>query len=383
MDASYYQNKDKKWIASISLGKDQFGKRKRKVFYGDTKSEVESKANTFIFEYTTGEYIEPNKKSFINFLNEYYDIYKSTWEDTTKSLYRMYIDVHFAPYFCDMKLADVKPVELDKFYREKMTKERTIKANVFGKTVDKTLKPMSINSAIKLNKFAKAAFNYAVKNNMIKVNPASRVSLGKPVKYSPKVYNEDQFLALLDVVSGKDDEVPIILGAGCGLRRGEIFGLKWKNVDLTKRTITIENTKVRFDKYTEKKPKTETSRRTIAAPQYVINVLRLHKVKSKKSQPDDYVITKWKPNAYSERFKKLLKDKDLPPIRLHDLRHYNAVIMMKRGISDKVAADRLGHANVSTLRKVYQHVLKDMDENAANEIDITFTNKNSQQASNT
>jgi len=55
--------------------------------------------------------------------------------------------------------------------------------------------------------------------------------------------------------------------------------------------------------------------------------------------------------------------------------------MMKKGIPDKVAADRLGHANVSTLRKVYQHVLKDMDQNAASELDDMFVNKNSQEAS--
>lgn len=65
----------------------------------------------------------------------------------------------------------------------------------------------------------------------------------------------------------------------------------------------------------------------------------------------------------------------LPHIRLHDLRHYNAVIMCKYGVSDKVAAERLGHSQVSTLRNVYQHVLKDMDKTAAEEIDMMFTKR--------
>lgn len=66
-------------------------------------------------------------------------------------------------------------------------------------------------------------------------------------------------------------------------------------------------------------------------------------------------------------------------IRLHDLRHYNAVIMMKYGISDKVAAERLGHSDVATLRNVYQHVLEDMDEKAADEINKTFRKQCSHQ----
>ncbi|MBB2181448.1 tyrosine-type recombinase/integrase [Lachnospiraceae bacterium MD1] len=65
----------------------------------------------------------------------------------------------------------------------------------------------------------------------------------------------------------------------------------------------------------------------------------------------------------------------LDHIRLHDLRHYNAIIMLRSGIPDKVAAERLGHTNVQTLREVYQHVLKDMDEAAAKMINNAINPK--------
>lgn len=165
----------------------------------------------------------------------------------------------------------------------------------------------------------------------------------------------------------------------CGFRRGEIFGLSWKGIDTKAKTITIEKTTVRFKEYKDKSPKNDTSRRTIVVPDYVIETLRLYRAKKKKLAPNDKVITRWKPGSYSERFKKLLIKFDLPLIRLHDLRHYNAVVMMNRGIPDRVAADRLGHANVTTLRKVYQHVLTDMDESAADQINSSFTRKNSHQ----
>ena len=206
---------------------------------------------------------------------------------------------------------------------------------------------------------------------MLKSNPADKVKLGKKEKYLPTVYNEDQFLQLLEFVSGTDDELPIILGGGCGLRRGEIFGLYWRNIDLRTGHITIKQTSVRFKDNLEKSPKNDSSCRTFKAPQYVIDILEMYKRKNN-GKANQRVITRWKPGTYSERFGILLKRFNLPHIRLHDLRHYNAVIMCKYGVSDKVAAERLGHSQVSTLRNVYQHVLQDMDQTAAEEIDLMF-----------
>lgn len=370
MRGSVYQRKDGKWVGAIDLGKDVFGKRSRKVVYGDSQSDVEDKINTLLFEIKTGDYTDPKKDTLISFLNDYYDACASKWEETTKALYKMYIVVHFAPYFKEMKLVDVKPIVLDKFYNYKLNHEE-IK--------NKKAVKMSVNTVRKLNTFLKAAFNYAISNKMLRDNPSDHVMLPKKAEYKPNVYTEKQFSNLLDVVSGTDDEIPIILGAGCGFRRGEIFGLYWRDIDLMNKTISIKTTNVRFNKYTEKKPKTETSNRTIIVPGYVLEVLRLYKIRSIHSLSDDKVISRWKPGAYSERFGKLLDKHGLSHIRLHDLRHYNAVIMMKNGVPDKVAAERLGHANVSTLRKVYQHVLTDMDESAANEINNMFENKNSPQ----
>ncbi|OYO51433.1 hypothetical protein CG709_19740 [Lachnotalea glycerini] len=123
-------------------------------------------------------------------------------------------------------------------------------------------------------------------------------------------------------------------------------------------------------------PKNETSKRTIIAPDYVIDTLRDYYERKNNPPKLENIITRWKPQSLSEMFSNLLKKHNLDQIRLHDLRHYNAVIMLHNGISDKVAAERLGHSNVSTLREVYQHVLKEMDEEAANKINesISFVN---------
>ena len=379
----YQRNSDGRWVGYVVIGEPKNGKRApRKYVYGENEKETWDKVHELMYQLQTGEYIAPSKDSLIEFLKEYhrvcagYDMWnpkskrpdKAKWEETTAELYKMYIDVHFEPYFKDMKLADIKAITLDNFYNNKLSTEREHEVRQGKKIVKEKLPPLSENTVIKLHKFLKAAFHYAVVNEKIKKNPADGVKTISIKKYKPTVYSEEQFLRLLEAVYGKDEEIPVILGAGCGLRRGEMLGLKWKNVDFKNKTITIETTKVNFTKVITKDPKTETSARTIIAPDYVIDILYNYYILKNQPDAESNIITRWGPKSLSDRFRKLLKEHNLEHIRLHDLRHYNAVIMLKSGIPDKVAAERLGHANVQTLREVYQHVLQDMDEAAAKKI---------------
>lgn len=381
----YKRSSDGLWMGSVELTSTN-GKRNRKVFSSKSERTVRRKVGKFVYEVENGEYIQPSKDSLISFLKRYHNIntgcdmwkddYKypenSKWALSTAELYQMYIDVHFEPYFNNKKLLSIKPIDLDEFYNYKLTTPREfdfLLAN--GKTEKRTQPPISNNTVLKLNAFLKSAFNYAIKNNLLKYNPADRVSLKKKEKYVPTIYNEKQFKELLDHVEDTDDEIPILLAGGCGLRRGEIFGLHWANVNFKTGYIEIINTKAGFRTITDKNPKNESSTRVFKAPDYIIETLKNYK-KKKNGKDDDKVITRWKPKTYTERFGQLLERFKMPHIRLHDLRHYNAVIMMKYGVSDKVAAERLGHSQVTTLREVYQHVTKDLDEKAADSINEMF-----------
>lgn len=368
--SSVFLNKQGYWVAQIDMPNNEKGKRSRKAFYGKTEKEAREKMYKFIFDYENGDYIVESKDTLVAFLNDYYSISKSRWQPTTRELYKMYINSHFKPYFGQTKLKDIKPITLDEFYNSRMDKCREIKkeVNINGniKEITLTFKPISMNTALKLNSFLKSAFAYAVKNDYIKKNPAENVSLTKKKRYTPIVFTESNFKGLREITKGTDDEIPILLAAACGFRRGEIFGLCWGDINFKDNTIKIERTDVRFVTDVEKSPKNETSKRKIKAPTQVMEKLKCSKPSD--ASDDDKIITKWKPQSYSEHFKKLLTKHGFPEIRFHDLRHFNAVIMLKYGVSDKVAAERLGHAQVSTLRNIYQHVLTDMDESAANEI---------------
>lgn len=383
----YQRSSDKRWVGVAEVKTEPGAKRNRKVVYGKSEGEVWEKVNLLAYELQTGEYVAPSKETLVGYLKSYhgvcagYDAWdnasvrpeKAKWDETTAELYKMYIDVHFEPYFKDIKLKDIKPSTLDTFYNYKITSKRKYEVKQGKKTVTLTRNPLSINTVIKLNKFLSAAFNYAVANDLIKKNPTKGVVLDSPERFIPTIYDKEKFLNLLEVVYGKDEEVPVILGAGCGLRRGEMCGLTWGNVDFERKVITIVKNRVRFTKDITKDPKNEKSQREIIAPDYVIDTLQRHYYTQGRPPKSERVITRWKPQSLSKMFTKLLKKNGLEPIRLHDLRHYNATIMLKNKISDKVAAERLGHSNVSTLREVYQHVLEEMDEEAANMINESIT----------
>ena len=353
MGSIYKRKSDGKWVGSVFLGTDDYGKKMRKVVYGKTEKEVKKKVNQIEFEINNGLYVKDTKDTLIGFLNEYIKLKMESakpWAQTTESLYKMYVRVHFEPYFKDKRLDKVKPIDIDKFYSYK-------------------LEDLDGNTVIKLHKFLNAAFNFGLKKDMVKYNPCFKADPPEFTEYVPNVYNTDQFLKLWDYVQDKYDRVPIALGAGAGLRRGEIFGLCWKNVDFKKNMITIEQTRVRFDKVIEKDPKTKKSARTISVPDYVIDTLRSY-MKEKQVINQNERILDVTPTWYSQRFGELLAKFGLPKTRLHDLRHFNATLMMNSGVPDKVAAERLGHADTTMLKRVYQHVQTSADKNASDKLNI-------------
>ena len=351
MEGTVCKRKDGRWVGAIYVPTDN-GKRKRKYVYGKTRKETRIKLNKLIYEVENGLFKQTNETTLVSLMNEWYSIHSKKVANTTAELYRMYIDKHISPKLGKLKLKEITPLILDKFYVEKL----------------ETLSP---NSVKKLHKFLKQVLGYAQKNNIITTNPTNNVNPPKVKKYKPKIFTEKDFEKLFISVTGTFDELPIMLAGCLGMRRGEIFGLRWNDIDFDNTTITIDNTLVRYSQYLEKDPKSEASKRTIMVPSFII--LRLQEYYNSLTAviDSDKVCTKYKPGYYSQRFPKLLDKFGLPHIRFHDLRHYNAIIMLKYGISDKVGSARLGHSE-TVLKSTYQHILNEMEQEASDTLSEAF-----------
>jgi len=356
-----FKDKNGRWRGRVELPRGKDGKRDKKEFYGDTKlsdakqeKELWSRVNALQYEIDNNLYMNESDATLEEYLKEWYKVYTVDLAETTRELYKLYIDKHVIPSEIGrLKIKKLLPMQLQEFYNAK------IESGLSGKTVGK------------LHSFLNLALKDAMKNRIIKYNPCDGVNKPKSKKFKPTIYNEQDFDKLLSVTKGTFDEVVIMLAGVCGFRRGEIFGIRLQDIDFKEYRISISETMVRMNSdWIIKDPKSETSKRSIRVPGFVIDVISDY-LKTIKIVPER-ICGQYKPSSYSQHFKKMLYNHGLPHIRLHDLRHFNATMMMKYGVRDTIAAGRLGHSQVDMTRK-YQHSSSDMDSEASLVIEGIFT----------
>jgi integrase len=333
----------------------------RKEFCRKDKNEVQRLVNEMEYQINNNIFVNPGKATIESFLKEWIIIYNKNRAVTTQSLYQMYVDKHIVPGIGPVMFKELKPIHIQNFINTLMESG--------SKMPNKEGEPLKGKTVLKIISLLNRSLDDAVRNRLILVNPCAAIQKPKKEKYSPKIYTEKDMSKLLELVKGTFDEICIVLAGYVGLRRGEVFGLRWTDIDSKKYTITVKNTITRFDKYVEKGPKSESGERTIKVPKFVIDLMESYKTSQK--IVSIRVCDKFKPDAYTKHFKKLLIDNKLPIIRFHDLRHFNGTIMMKYHIPDVVAAGRLGHASTQTT-KIYQHSGSELDQLAADVLEEVY-----------
>jgi len=200
--------------------------------------------------------------------------------------------------------------------------------------------------------------------------------------------NIDEVKKLLQVARDTNDRNYALyyLAIVTGMRQGELLGSQWKNVDLEKGIIKVNQNLKRLPsgKLVFGKPKTKTSIRSIAIGEETNEVLRDQEERIKTEREDDRVKHLWKemdmvfpstigtpidPTNILKKFRQSLKKAGLPRLRFHDLRHTSAALMLNNGVDIYLAYRRLGHANPSITLDVYGHLLVSSDNNAARKIE--------------
>jgi integrase len=172
-----------------------------------------------------------------------------------------------------------------------------------------------------------------------------------------------------------------------GLRRGEMLALRWRNLDLDLGTLTVVETAYKLGNgdYVIKEPKTAQSRRSVTLSPSLMELIKAYKADQEllriqlgvSLNADDFVFIRpdgspINPNAVTLAFKRIIKRAGLRDIRIHDLRHTHATLMLKADVHPKVVSERLGHANIGITLDIYSHVLPGMQEAAAEKFDSIF-----------
>ena len=217
---------------------------------------------------------------------------------------------------------------------------------------------------------------------LITDNPCEYVDLPKRTKYNAQIYNSTQLQNILTMTEGTPLYTVVILGAGLGLRRGEMTALKWSHIDFNNNVVYIQENAVTIGgKKLLKKPKTKTSIRKIDISDSMAKKLKkIHKAyneakiaNGKAFVASDCVLFKkdggmYNPDSITCRWNRFLKANNLPHIRVHDLRHSFATALIQAGVPMKTVQEILGHSDYSTTANIYAHVTPQMRKDAANKI---------------
>lgn len=183
------------------------------------------------------------------------------------------------------------------------------------------------------------------------------VALPQKEKIKITIPTQQEIQRLLQYATGKEIELPILLSACLGLRRGEIAPLDYSDIDFQRKTITISKSMVlnSSSEWVVKKPKTYSGNRTLKVYDFILD-----KVQERKDA--ELPLISLTPNQISDEFSYALEKTGLPHFRFHDLRHYNASIMLSLNIPDKYAMERMGHATNNMLKTVYQHTMQEKED---------------------
>ena len=362
---------------TVSEGFDLDGKPMihRKTVHG-TKKDAEVELAKFVTEVQNGLVIDGKSLKF----SEFTEIWKRDYgsKELAPSTYKRYcrmLETRLLPYFGHFYINKIKPTDIMKFYD--LLEKDTQLVRKKGNNGSKTKKPLSGKTILEHHRLLRAMLHRAVYWQLIVSNPAERVQPPRAKKPKRRSYDDEQTKILLEnleklTVEDTKYKVAIILTIFTGVRLGELMGLEWQDVDFRNGIISIN----RSSQYLSdmgvftKVPKTESSIREIAIPEFIISLLEEYKLwyEEQKSLYGElwtnsdrlFVQADGKPmhpSSISKWFVKYVGTIGLPVINFHGLRHTNASLLVAQNIDIAVVSARLGHAQISTTLDFYVHPL--------------------------
>ena len=303
-----------------------------------------------------------------DYVAEWVERDKARVQITTYDGYKHMLNKYIYPYFKSTRLniQDVKPMHLEKY------------------CVDKIADGLSPNTVIKHLAVIRTAMQDAVKNGIIRINPADLVEKPKRVKPKHDFYNKSELQKLLAVSKGTNIELPVFLAVVFGLRRSEALGLMWSAVDFDKNTLTICNKVTRGvvdGKVTDIASdtlKSDTSNRTFVMNEDVRNYLesvrkRQEQYARRTNNYIDYVCVneigeRIKADYVTHKFRDLLDTHGMRQIRFHDLRHSCISLLVNSNFNMKQVQEYAGHADFAITANTYAHIDLTEKQTAIDEI---------------
>ncbi len=362
---SIYQRKDKRWVASITLEN-----RKRKYLYGGTRKEVQEQLKKALHEQQQGKLATGPKQTVEQFFNRWLEeVHKPTIRISTYTKYRNLLNRHIIPVIGRIQL-------------NKLTVEHV--QALYARKLQEGYKPSTIHATHEL---IHRGLDQAVRWKQVIENVSAHVSLPRVGKQEKLTLTTEQARKLLDTAKGHLLETLLTVALATGMRRGELLGLRWQDINFETMSLQVCRT-VGFGKgrkYVVNEPKTASGRRRIILPQFAVDALKQHRIQQLERRLQ--VGTAWVDrdlvfcditgdyfplSSLEYMFQALLKKASLPHMPFHNLRHSAATILLTMGVHPKVVQELLGHSQISMTMDTYSHVLPSMQQDAMNKLNEAF-----------
>ena len=361
-EGTIYERKNGTYAATFTI---EGGKRK--TIYAKTYKEAQEKLRKALYEQQQGILLTTPQQTVAQFLTDWLEnTQKQSVRPRTYERYEEIVRLHIIPVLGHHKLQHLSAQHVQAFYTKKS---------------QEGLAALTVRS---FHTLLHKALETAMKWNLVPRNVCQAVSPPRRERFEVTPLTLAQIQKLLSALEGHRLEALFTLALATGMRRGELLGLKWQDIDLTRGKLQVRRVLTRIPSkmpgkgYTEAEPKTQKSRRTIVIASFALKALQEHHIRQtaeKKQagrfwQEHDYVFctslgTPLNPTRdVLDLLKAFLKKADLPDIRFHDLRHSAATLLLSLGVHPKVVQEILGHSQITMTMDIYSHVLPSMHEEA-------------------
>jgi integrase len=369
---------ERSWELKFDLGRDPVtGKRKiRYHSFKGTKRQAEVELTRLLEQTNTGAYVDPSKTTVAEFLERWNRDWAShNVSPTTLERYRSLIDKQILPHIGLQLIQKLRPVDLTELYSTLLREGHASGGGLASRTVGL------------VHRLLHLALKHATQWGVVQQNIAGHVAPPRVIAGEIEIIREDKIQTVLHKLRGRSMYMIAALALSTGMRRGELLGLRWQDVDFDGNTLrvvqSLEQTKAGGLRF--KVPKTKHGRRTITHPPSIVAELRTH-WKAQQEQrlalglgkaPDTaLVFSTWdgkprSPGALTKEWTRAMEETGLK-VTLHALRHTHASSLIAAGVDVLTISRRLGHASPAITLNVYGHLYANTDDRAAQIMEAVF-----------
>ena len=361
------KRKDGRWEGRCTVGRDpKTGKQIFKNVLGKTQSEVKAKLEKAIQESRGLDIVKAQSFTVGQWLDVWFEYYaKVKVRPSSHKTYQGYIKNHIKPRIGNIPLTKLATLDLQVMYQELLTKGRVDRIESQHQP-----KGLSAKTVRNLNQIISSAMKLAIQQKLISSNSADGCALPKIEHKEMKTLSSDQLAAFLNEAKRSGTFELYYIDLATGLRRGELLGLKWQDIDLDNGVIHVRRQVGRINGKVQEAPlKTKNAYRNISIGADAVSILR--EKKKQDGGRSAYVFPSptggpMSPDSVLHMLHRVLERAGLPELRFHDLRHTFATLALQNGVDIKTVSGMLGHFSAGFTLDTYAHVTMAAQKQAAN-----------------